>query len=40
MIISGIGFAHCDSDHSVFICRTKSGSVILDMYWWHFANWE
>jgi len=29
MVISGIGFARYHSDHSVFVCRTKSGSVIL-----------
>jgi len=32
MVISDIKFAHCDSDHTVFICHTKSGSVILAMY--------
>ena len=28
-VISGIGFARCHSDHSVFVRRTKSDSVIL-----------
>jgi len=32
MIISSIGFARCHSDHSVFVRRTKSGSVILTVY--------
>ena len=32
MIISGIGFARCHSDQSVFVRRTKSGSVILTVY--------
>jgi len=32
MIISGIGFARCHSDHSVFVRRTKSDSVILAVY--------
>ena len=32
MVISGIGFARCHSDHSVFIHHTKSGSVILAVY--------
>ena len=32
MVISGIGFARCHSDHSVFVRRTKSGSVILTVY--------
>ena len=31
MIISGIEFARCHSDQSVFVRRTKSGSVILAM---------
>ena len=31
MVISGIEFA-CHSDHLVFVRRTKSGSVILDVY--------
>jgi len=29
IIILGIGFARCHSDHSLFVRRTKSGSVIL-----------
>ena len=32
MIISGIEFACCHSDHSVFVRRTKSSSVILAVY--------
>jgi len=32
MVIFGIEFAHCHSDHSVFVCHTKSGSVILAVY--------
>ena len=32
MIISGIGFARCHSDHSVFVRRTKSGSMILIVF--------
>ena len=32
MVISGIGFACCHSDHSVFVRRIKSGSVILAVY--------
>ena len=32
MVISGIKFAHCHSDHSVFVRRTKYGSVILAVY--------
>jgi len=32
MVISGIGFAHCHSDHSVFVRRTKYGSLILAAY--------
>ena len=32
MLISGIGFARCYSDHSMFVRRTKSGSVILVVY--------
>jgi len=32
MIISSIGFAHCHSNHKVFVRRTKSGSVILTVY--------
>ena len=32
MVISGIGFAHCHSDHSLFVRRTKSDSVILAVY--------
>ena len=32
MVISGIGFVRCHSDHSVFVRRTKSGSVILSVY--------
>jgi len=32
IVISGIGFAHCHSDHSLFVRRTKSGSVILAVY--------
>jgi len=32
MVISGIGFARCHSDHSVFVRRTKFGSVILAVY--------
>jgi len=30
--ISGIGFHHCHSDHSVFLQHTKSGLVILVVY--------
>ena len=32
VLISCIGFAHCHSDHSVFVRHTKSGSVILAVY--------
>ena len=32
MVTSCIRFAHCHSDHSVFVRRTKSGSVILSVY--------
>jgi len=32
LVISDIGFARYHSDHSVFICHTKSGSVILAIY--------
>ena len=32
MVISDIEFAHCHSDHLVFVRRTKSGSVILAVY--------
>ena len=32
MVISGIGFARCHSDYSVFVHRIKSGSVILAVY--------
>ena len=32
MVISGIEFARCHSDHSVFVRRTQSVSVILPMY--------
>ena len=32
MVISGIVFARCHSDHSVFVHCTKFGSVILTMY--------
>ena len=32
MVISGIGFARCHSDHSVFVHHTKSGSMILAVY--------
>ena len=32
MIISSIGFAHCHSNHKVFVRRTKCGSVILAVY--------
>ena len=39
MVISDIGFARCHSDHSVFVRRTKSGSVILAVYW-YFADWS
>jgi len=30
--ISGIGFHHCHSGHSVFVRHTKSGLVILTVY--------
>jgi len=30
--ISGIGFHHCNSDHSVFIRHNKSGLLILIVY--------
>ena len=32
MVSSGIEFARCHSDHSMFVRRTKSGSVMLTMY--------
>jgi len=32
MIISGIEFACCHLDHSVFVRHSKSGSVILVVY--------
>jgi len=32
MVIYGIGFARCHSDHSVFVRFTKSGSGILVVY--------
>jgi len=32
MVISDIEFAHCHSDHLVFVRRTKSGSVKLAVY--------
>ena len=32
MVISGIGFARCHSDHSVFVHHTMFGSVILTVY--------
>ena len=32
MVISGIGFAHYYSDYSVFVRRTKFGSMILVVY--------
>jgi len=32
MVISGIGFSPCHSDHSVFVRRSKSCSVILAVY--------
>ena len=32
MVIFGIEFARCHSDHSVFVRRTKSDSVILTVY--------
>ena len=32
MVIFGIGFAHCHSYRSVFVCHTKFGSVILVAY--------
>ena len=32
MVISGIRFDRCHSDHSVFIHRTKSGSMILAVH--------
>ena len=32
MVIFGIEFARYHSYHSVFVCRTKSGLVILDVY--------
>jgi len=32
MVISGIGFARCHSDHSVFVHHTKSGLMILVVY--------
>ena len=32
MVISGIGFACCHSDHSVFVRRIKSGSMIMVVY--------
>ena len=32
MAISSTGFARCHSDHSVFVRRTKSNSVILAVY--------
>ena len=32
MVNSGIGFARCHSDHSVFVSRTKFGLTILTVY--------
>jgi len=32
MVISSIRFARCHSDHSVFVHRIKSNSVILTVY--------
>ena len=32
MVIFGIEFACCHSNHSVFVRRIKSGSVILIVY--------
>jgi len=32
MVISDIEFVRCHSDHSLFVRRTKSGSVILAVY--------
>ena len=32
IVISGIGFACCHLDHSVFVCRTKFVSLILAVY--------
>jgi len=32
IVISSIGFAHCHSDHLVFVHRTMSGSVIRVVY--------
>ena len=32
VIISGIGFHRCHSDHSIFARRTKSGIVVLAVY--------
>ena len=32
MVIFGIGFTRCHSNHSVFVRRTKSGLVILVVY--------
>ena len=32
MVISSICFARCQSDHSIFVCRTKSSSVTLVVY--------
>jgi len=32
MVIFGIGFARCHSDHSMFVRRIKYGSVILAVY--------
>jgi len=32
MVISGIKFTRCHSDHSVFVHRTKFSSIILTVY--------
>ena len=32
MVISDIGFAHCHTDHTTFVRRTRSGSVTLVVY--------
>jgi len=32
MVISGIGFSRCHTEHSVFVRHTKSGSAILAVH--------
>jgi len=48
MILFGIGFARCNSDHSVFVRRTSLNICLLysgcfsdsdSVCWWYFADW-